>query len=57
MAPLVAYFKSICALPEFKARLGNIKPGKKTLVPKFTGEEKKEENKEKAAKKQKAKGK
>jgi len=51
MAPLVTYFKSICALPEFKARLGNVKPGKKTMAPKFEGEQKKEENKDKAAKK------
>ena len=30
------HFKKVAALPEFKARFGLIKQGKKQVIPKFT---------------------
>lgn len=37
------YMKKITALPEFKERMGNIKQGKKQLLPTFTDAEEKAE--------------
>ena len=37
------FMKKVTSLPEFKDRMGNIKPGKKQVLPNFSGEEEKVE--------------
>ena len=61
LSNLTAHFKLVTSLPEFKKRLGNVKPGKKQILPPFNEEkpksnviESKEKKKEKS--KQTAKG-
>ena len=36
---LSKHFKKVAQLPEFKGRMGNIKQGKRQLLPKFAGED------------------
>ena len=45
----------ITALPEFKKRMGNIKPGKKQITPPFEGQSKGGKDLNKAQKKEKSK--
>ena len=37
------FMKRISQLPEFKGRMGNIKPGKKQILPEFSAEKEKVE--------------
>ena len=37
------FMKKVSQLPEFKGRMGNIKPGKKQLMPNFSAEDEKVE--------------